>query len=186
VQKPVEDTSRNRAAAAPALDRKGVNLPMLHIDGESFIPFMIFSIPIVAIVGGVTAGIVRTLGQQRIMELAQRERIAAIERGVDPGKLPPLPTYVPTRGLASGYMGGVFGTYNEYARHRTQGLLIGGLVCLFVGIALAVFLFTVNDGEARSAWAVGLIPAAVGVALLLGAMITRPREDGTGSSPPAA
>ena len=159
---------------------------MLHIDGESFIPFLIFSVPIVAIVGGVTAGIVRTLGQQRIMELAQRERIAAIERGVDPSKLPPLPTYVSPRGMVSGYMGGVYGSYNDFARHRTQGLQIGGLVCLFVGVALAVFLFTVNDGEARSAWAVGLIPAAVGVALLLGAMITRPREDGPSSSPPPA
>ena len=159
---------------------------MLHIDGESFIPFMIFSIPIVAIVGGVTAGIVRTLGQQRLMELAQRERIAAIERGVDPSKLPPLPTYVSPRGIASGYMGGVYGSYADYARHRSQGLTIGGLVCLFVGAALTVFLATVSDGEARGAWAVGLIPAAVGVALLLGALITRPREDGPGSSPPPA
>lgn len=159
---------------------------MLHIDGETFIPFMVFSIPIVAIVGGVTAGIVRTLGQQRLMELAQRERIAAIERGADPSKLPPLPTYVPVRGLAGGYMGGVYGSYNDYARHRMQGLLIGGLVCLFVGGALTIFLATVADGEARGAWAVGLIPAAVGVALLLGALITRPREDGPSSNPPAA
>ncbi|MGH7741023.1 MAG: hypothetical protein ACRENS_03270 [Candidatus Eiseniibacteriota bacterium] len=156
---------------------------MLHIEGGSLIAFVIFSIPIVAIVGGVTAGIVRTLGQQRIMELAHRERIAAIERGVDPGKLPPLPTYVPARGIASGYMGGVYGSYSDYARHRTQGLLIGGLVCLFVGAALTVFLATINDGEARSAWAMGLIPAAVGVALLLGALITRPHDDSSSSSP---
>jgi hypothetical protein len=173
------------AAATPAEGPKGAIAAMLHIDGESFIPFMIFSIPIVAIVGGVTAGIVRTLGQQRIMELAQRERIAAIERGVDPAKLPPLPTYVPSRGPVAGYMGGVYNSYADYARHRTQGLVIGGLVCLFVGIALTVFLSTVNDGDARSAWGLGLIPASVGVALLIGALITRPREDGPSNPPPA-
>lgn len=159
-------------------------MAMLHIDGDSFIPLMIFSIPIVAIVGGVTAGIVRTLGQQRIMELAQRERIAAIERGVDPAKLPPLPTYVPQRGIG-GYTGGIYGSYADYARHRTQGLLIGGLVCLFVGAALTVFLATVGDGDARSAWGLGLIPASVGVALLIGAAITRPRDGDSGSPPPA-
>src|SRR5207248_4823258 len=68
------------------LNPKGARPPMLHLDGETFLPFLIFSIPIVAIVGGITAGIVRTLGNQRLMELAQRERIAAIERGVDPSK----------------------------------------------------------------------------------------------------
>jgi hypothetical protein len=56
---------------------------------------------------------------------------------------------------------------------------------LFVGIALTVFLSTVNDGDARSAWGVGLIPASVGVALLIGALITRPREDGPSNPPPA-
>jgi hypothetical protein len=173
------------AAATPAEGPKGAIAAMLHIDGESFIPFLIFSIPIVAIVGGVTAGIVRTLGQQRIMELAQRERIAAIERGVDLAKLPPLPTYFPSRGPVGGYMGGVYNSYADYARHRTQGLVIGGLVCLFVGIALTVFLSTVNEGDARSAWGVGLIPASVGVALLIGALITRPHEDGPSNPPPA-
>ena len=61
------------------------------IGAEFFVPFLVFAIPIIAIVGGITAGIVRTLGRQRLIELAQRERIAAIERGVDPSKLPPLP-----------------------------------------------------------------------------------------------
>jgi len=158
---------------------------MLHIDSETFVPFLIFSIPIVAIVGGVTAGIVRTLGQQRIMELAQRERIAAIERGIDPSKLPPMPSYVPMRGMGGGMMG-PYGSYSDYARHRAQGLVIGGLVCLFVGAALTVFFLTVGEGEAHSAWAIGLIPGGVGVALLLGAAITHPRDGGTASSPPSA
>ena len=63
--------------------------------------------------------------------------------------------------------------------------MIGGLVSLFVGLALAAFLMMVNDGEARQAWGVGLIPAAVGLALILSALIVRPREDGPAPpSPP--
>jgi len=153
---------------------------MLHIDGETFLPFMIFSIPIVAIVGGITAGIVRTLGNQRLMELAQRERIAAIERGVDPNKLPPLPVATSDQGSWGGAM---YLSPHDYMKRRYHGLLIGGLVCLFVGMGLSAFLSLVNDGDAHGAWAVGLIPAGVGIALLLSALIVKPREDGP-SAPP--
>ena len=157
---------------------------MWQFDSDAFIPLFIFSIPIVAIVGGVTAGIVRTLGQQRLIELAQRERIAAIERGVDPTKLPPLPV---TSGGGGWEGGGVYASFADLSRRRAQGLLIGGLVCTFVGVALAIFLWVVPDGEdAHRAWAVGLIPAAVGIALLLSAMIVRPKDDGVGSGPPPA
>jgi len=48
------------------------------------------AIPIVAIVGGISMGIVRLLTAARLEELARKERIAAIERGVDPSKLPPV------------------------------------------------------------------------------------------------
>ena len=159
---------------------------MLHIDGETFVPIMIFAIPIVAIVGGITAGIVRTLVQQRMIELAQRERIAAIERGVDPSKLPPMPTYIPSGGMGEGFSGGVYTSYNDFARRRQHGLMIGGLVCLFVGIAIAIFLRTIGDSEANNAWAAGLIPASVGVALILGSLIVRPQGGGTPPSPPSA
>jgi len=156
---------------------------MWQFDSDVFVPLFVFAIPIVAIVGGITAGIVRTLGQQRLVELAQRERIAAIERGVDPSKLPPMPV---TGG--SGWEGsGVYASFADLSRRRAQGLMIGGLVCTFVGVALAIFLRIVPDGEdANRAWAVGLIPAAVGLALLLSAMIVRPKDDGTSSGPPPA
>lgn len=148
---------------------------MLHIDSETFLPFMIFAIPIVAIVGGITAGIVRTLGNQRLMELAQRERIAAIERGIDPAKLPPLPIAMSDRGWSGD--GSMFVSQRDYAQRRYQGILIGGLVCLFVGAGLGVFLGMVNRGEDAGVWAVGLIPGSVGVALLLAAWIIRPRGE---------
>jgi len=144
---------------------------MFQFDDGFFVPFLVFSIPIVAIVGGITAGIVRTLGQQRLAELAARERLAAIERGIDPSKLPPPPSL----GDSDWYDRGP-----RDPNRRAQGLMIGGLVCLAVGIALAILIWTTSDE--RSGWAVGLIPGLVGVALLLSAWIVKPKGGSSASS----
>ncbi len=58
--------------------------------------------------------------------------------------------------------------------------MIGGLVSLAVGIALAILIWTPSDE--RSGWAVGLIPGLVGVALLLSAWIIKPK----GGTPPSS
>ena len=137
------------------------------IGPDVFVPFLVFSIPIIAIVGGITAGIVKTISRHRIIELAQRERIAMIERGLDPSKLPPLP-------LSEIAADSPLVSEAEYARRRSQGLLIGGLVTLAVGISLGVLLYNVAD-EA-GVWAVGLIPAAIGIALLMSAFFVRPKN----------
>jgi hypothetical protein len=63
---------------------------MFNFDVTDFVPLMAMSIPIVAIVGGITAGIVRMIQRQRAFEMVQRERIAAIERGLDPDKIASL------------------------------------------------------------------------------------------------
>jgi hypothetical protein len=150
------------------------------IDGDfagALVPLMIFAIPIVAIIGGITAGIVRTLSQHRLQELAARERIAAIERGVDPSKLPPAPQIVDDTLPYS---------YARDPQRRYQGLIIGGLVTLAVGVALAVMLRMFHTDD-PNAWSVGLIPGFVGVALLLSAWIVKPRNGTAGGSyPPKA
>ena len=146
------------------------------IDPGDFVPLFIFAIPIVAIAGGITAGIVRTLGQQRLIELAQRERIAAIERGVDPAKLPPLPT-----SLADDVP--VYASFADVSRRRSQGLLIGGVVTLAVGFGLGIMLRLLSHDE-DYAWAVGLIPARVGIALLVSAGIVHPKGNDAGSQGP--
>ena len=143
---------------------------MFQFDNDFFVPFLVFSIPIVAIVGGITAGIVRTLGQQRLAEMAARERLAAIERGIDPSKLPPPLT------LGSDWSDG--GQRDPH--RRAQGLMIGGLVTLAVGIGLSVLIWTTS--EERSGWAVGLIPGLIGVALLLSAWIVNPKGGNPSSS----
>jgi len=142
---------------------------MFGFDAGDLVPLMAMSIPIVAIVGGITAGIVRMMQRQRAFEMIQRERIAAIERGLDPDKIASLqrPMVYDDRGI--------YTDPHVATEHRRQGLIIGGIVTLFVGIAIAIFLNNVSDGE-HGVWAVGLIPAAVGVALLLSAALIRPIE----------
>ena len=141
---------------------------MLDFNAGDFVPLMALSIPIIAIVGGITAGIVRSIQRQRAFEMLQRERIAAIERGLDPDKIASLqrPILYDDHGLYS--------DPNMQAARLRQGLTIGGIVTLFAGAALAVFLNGVADRGDGNVWMVGLIPAAVGIALLLSAVLIRP------------
>ena len=150
---------------------------MFDFNPESFIPLMVLSIPIIAIVGGITSGIVRMMQRQRSFELLQRERIAAIERGLDPDKIASI-----QRPLLYDDQG----HYNDpvaAAGRLRQGLMIGGIVTLFTGVALSIFLNGVADHGDGQVWMVGLIPGAIGVALLLSAFLIRPIS---GSQPPRA
>jgi len=141
---------------------------MFGWNGEDFIPLLIFSIPIIAIVGGITAGIVKTLGRQRLIELAQQERIAAIQHGIDVSKLPPLPGI----GLDEEDVLGLSGP--ERDRRRAQGLLIAGIVTVAISTGLIAFFILIEANN--NTWAVGIIPGAAGIALLISAWIVRPRS----------
>jgi hypothetical protein len=149
-------------------------MPLLSFDPADFVPIMIFAIPIVAIVGGITAGVVKILSRHRLAEFAARERIAAIERGVDPSKLP-SPADAGLLGTDE-----VYSPYNPFRRY--QGLLIAGIVTLFAGIGVGLFLYFITDEP--HVWAVGLVPALTGLGLLLSAWVVKPRG-GSGAQPPA-
>lgn len=127
-------------------------------------PLLAMFIPIVAVVGGISVAIVRIITQARLEELARRERIAAIERGVDPTKLPPLP----------GAGADAYVTPGNGRLHRAQGMLIGALIVLAVGLGLGIMLYVVEPHEKH--WVIGLIPTLVGCALLASSAIVWPRK----------
>ncbi len=131
-------------------------------DSGVLVPIFSMAIPIVAIVGGITAGVVRMILKARMMELAQRERIAAIERGVDPSKLPPVPNNLDPDSDTSLYT-----TPRQVALNKARGLMVGGLVTLGVGLGLGLMLGLLAHNESEPVWSVGLIPTMIGIALIL-------------------
>lgn len=134
--------------------------------------FQLFTlaIPILAVVGGIAVAIVRLVTQGRLEELARRERIAAIERGLDPAKLPPLPIAETDDDLLSRYHPGA-------PKRRAQGLMVGGIITLFAGAGISMFLLLIKPDNDQAVWGVGLIPAFVGAGLLLSAWLVWPRGE---------
>ena len=57
----------------------------------------------------------------------------------------------------------------EWQRRR-DGLRLGGMITLVVGIGVMIFLYGVTDGQ-ENVYLVGLIPALIGFVLLLFGMI---------------
>lgn len=124
------------------------------------------SIPIIAIVMGIGIGMLSVYLEYRkkrdIVELHHKERMAAIDKGME---LPPLPA-----------------EFYQDARRRCGPTdnLRRGLVLLLVGVAITVALSA--SGNHAALW--GLVPAAVGLAYLLvyfiekrGATRNDPRND---------
>jgi hypothetical protein len=115
-------------------------------------------IPITAIVMSLLIPIVYTITDYRrrrdVVEAHHRERLAAIERGMD---IPPLPESF----------------YNPLQRTRRPRHLLTGMIWFFIGIALFISLGAVAGEEVRF---FGLIPAGVGLAFLIYYAIEGRRE----------
>lgn len=152
----------------------------MRLDPDSLLAILGLAIPAIAIIGAFAVAIVRILAERRTMELAQRERIAAIERGIDPSKLPPLGqgSYGP-----GGHVLDRWGYRNGSSLRRAHGLLIGGLVTFAAGIGISLF-FRLMETQ-KNAWSIGLIPMLVGAALLAGSAVIWPRGGGGAQAPPA-
>jgi hypothetical protein len=92
-----------------------------------------FMIPIVAIVGGITAGIVSTIVKARVRELEIRERIAMIERGLVP------PPEVDPRGFERAMYRADRVQWSAGAgRHRRLGMTLLGVgfgLMMLIGVA---------------------------------------------------
>ena len=144
---------------------------LLNMSSDVLVPITLLTLPALAIMGGIISGVLRQLGRQRLIELAQQERITALQRGVDPAQLPPYPLEVlGAPGFDYGFEG---------QRRRAQNLMIGGLISVAGGAGLLIFLMMMRVDSVRPVWAVGLIPILVGAALLLSAAVVYPRDRGT-------
>lgn len=120
-------------------------------------------IPILVVIGGITLAIVRVITQARLEELARRERIAAIERGVDPEKLAAI-TGVSTDSYSMG---------NSRLK-RAHGLLIGSFILFAFGIGLSILGYTLEPR--KSHWVMGLLPMLIAMALLASSAVVWPRR----------
>ena len=123
---------------------------MFDIAEDVILPVMLFAVPIVAIVGGISAGIAKTLSRHRLLEVALRERTALIARGVDPSRIPPVDA-----GLTASAMPWLA----DYPRLRAQGLLVGGFVTLAGGVSFGL-VFALLDSWEAGTWGLGLVAAS--------------------------
>lgn len=112
---------------------------------------LVFVIPIVAIVMGIGIAMLAVVVDYRkkrdIYALHHKERMAAIEKGME---VPPLPAEF----------------FEDSRRRRTRhpsDFLRRGLVLLFLGIAMSIAMYQ----SARDNYLWGLVPCAIGIAFLL-------------------
>jgi hypothetical protein len=130
-------------------------------------------IPIIAITLGLTIPIVKSVmdykRKRALIEAMKQERIAAIEKGVTP---PDWPDHMIRE--KGDQAAPTSTTELEHARH---GQLTGGLITLFVGVAV---LFGLPPLIGESTARAGLIPIGIGLAMLL-AWALRGRGGGSGS-----
>ena len=132
-----------------------------------------FLIPIVAIVGGITAGIVANVTRGRVRELEIRERIAMIERGMVP---PPEsdPDAFDRRmhsmdALQRGHVA---------PRHRSAGIIL-----IAIGLGLAVLL-TYAGGVPEQGLGVGGFVVILGLGFVFNSFLSR-QPLPTRSAPPS-
>jgi hypothetical protein len=120
-----------------------------------------FLIPIVAIIGGITAGIVANITRGRVRELEIRERIAMIERGmVPPPESDPEAFEHRLHSMQALQRGHVA------PRHRSAGVIL-----IAVGLGLAV-LMTYAGGVPQQGLGVGGFIVILGLGFFVNSLLS--------------
>lgn len=118
-------------------------------------------IPVIAIVGGLATGMVAIVTDYRrrreIYELHHKERMYALERGLE---LPPLPANLLEDGVERAFAD----TVKASRPWRYRSGLRSGLTWFFVGLGIGTALY-LNAGIEQASWA--LIPIGLGLAKLI-------------------
>jgi len=141
---------------------------------------LLFMIPIVAIIGGITSAIVATVMRARVRELEIKERIAMIERGLVP------PPEVDPRGFEHAMnrydrLADLSGRINRGgARHRRAGITLLG-----VGFGL-MFLIGIAGEEPHAGVGVGGFLVILGLAFFLNSFFEARQEPLPPPGPPPA
>jgi hypothetical protein len=137
------------------------NINMNQADPEGLLAI---AIPIVAIVFGLSLAMLRSWldykKKKEVFELHHRERMAAIEKGLE---VPALPAEL---------------FANTMTPNRQRDPLRSGLIWTLVGAAISIAWFL----QDKDHWAWGLVPAAVGIANLLYYIISRRESDQSAST----
>ena len=132
---------------------------------------LVFLIPIIAIIGGITSAIVATVMRARVRELEIRERIALIERGLVP------PPEVDPRGFERALARSERVQWTSQAgRHRRAGITLLG-----VGFGL-MMLIGVAGGNSGAGIGVGGFFAILGISFFINSLFELRHEPG-GSRP---
>jgi uncharacterized membrane protein HdeD (DUF308 family) len=132
------------------------NFKDFTMEAKHVLPFFI---PIIAIIMGIGLAMLALWldheKKTRMFELHHQERLAALERGIE---LPPLP--------AEFFQG-------RSTPSQGHGVLLWGLILVFVGLAFAIAQ-TLNGDTESAAWA--LVPIAGGAAQLIYYLVVHRRK----------
>jgi len=129
-----------------------------------------FVVPVAFFAAWLGVVIVKSISGYKVRELRSQERLAAIEKGL------PVPPEEPTEderelGAAQGASRG------PNPARRIANLRTGGIVCISIGIGLVLFFamltHVIQERLLLCGAAVGLIPLAIGVGLLIDMGIQR-------------
>ena len=116
---------------------------------HELLPLFILA-PLMLVLGGILLGFVRASHNFKLRQLAYKERIAAIERGVEFSQLPAV--------LGSVDLGAL--TADRAAGDPSAFWFTFGIMAIFVGVGVAVFLAFMAPHD--QAWLVGIVPVFSG------------------------
>ena len=125
--------------------------------------FSPFTVAIVAIVGGIMAGIVSTISKGRVREMEIRERIAMIERGLVP----------PPEADPAGFERSLRSVEGVQSRHSNVRHRNGGIIVMAIGFGLMV-LIAFTSGEVNIGIGVGGFLVILGFGLFLVSLWSAP------------
>ena len=138
-------------------------------DSADISPFMI---PIVAIIGVMTAGVVSMLAKSRVRELEIRERIAMIERG-----MVPAPEVDP-----NGFERRMHAVERVQHGNAAPRFRAGGIMVMSVGFGLMMMLWFV--GVEREALGIGGFLVIIGLGLFVNSLFSYYRSPFPPMAPP--